>query len=108
MTENRTVEHPDGSLTYEQYFDWDSKQQGLVLSSFFYGYICTQLIGGFIASRIGGNVVLGLGIFTTSVLTLFSPLAARAGVGTFVGLRVLMGLAEGVTFPCMHEIWSKW
>lgn len=19
-----------------------------------------------------------------------------------------MGLAEGVTFPCMHEIWSKW
>lgn len=108
MTENRTVEHPDGSITYEQYFDWDSKQQGLVLSSFFYGYICTQLIGGFIASRIGGNVVLGLGIFTTSVLTLFSPLAAHAGVGTFIALRVLMGLAEGVTFPCMHEIWSKW
>lgn len=43
MTENRTIEHPDGSVTYEQYFDWDSKQQGLVLSSFFYGYILTQV-----------------------------------------------------------------
>lgn len=39
---------------------------------------------------------------------MFSPLAAHGGVGTFVALRVLMGLAEGVTFPCMHEIWSKW
>lgn len=51
---------------------------------------------------------MGLGIFATSVLTLFSPLAARAGVGWLIALRVLMGLAEGVTFPCMHEIWSKW
>lgn len=57
MTENRTVEHANGSVTFEQYFDWNSKQQGLVLSSFFYGYICTQFIGGYIASRIGGNVV---------------------------------------------------
>jgi MFS transporter, ACS family, solute carrier family 17 (sodium-dependent inorganic phosphate cotransporter), other len=51
---------------------------------------------------------LGLGILATAVLTLFSPLAAHGGVGTFVALRVLMGLAEGVTFPCMHEIWSRW
>lgn len=57
MTENRTIEHPDKSVTYEQFFDWNSKQQGIVLSSFFYGYICTQFIGGFLASRIGGNVV---------------------------------------------------
>lgn len=57
MTENRTIEHSNGSVSYEQYFDWDSKQQGIVLSSFFYGYICTQMIGGYVASRIGGNVV---------------------------------------------------
>lgn len=43
MTENRTVEHSDGTVTYEQYFDWDSKLQGLVQSSFFYGYFCTQV-----------------------------------------------------------------
>lgn len=43
MTENRTIQHEDGEDTYEQYFDWDSKQKGLILSSFFYGYICTQV-----------------------------------------------------------------
>lgn len=57
MTEIKTVEHANGSITYEQEFDWDSKQQGLVLSSFFYGYICTQMIGGYVANKIGGSVV---------------------------------------------------
>ena len=52
--------------------------------------------------------ILGLGIFITAVLTLLSPIAARAGLGTFVALRILMGLAEGFTFPCMHKIGSKW
>jgi len=41
----------------EQYFNWDSKEQGLVLSSFFYGYILTQLAGGFLAAKIGGHYV---------------------------------------------------
>lgn len=46
MTENRTVIHETENgtyTTYEQYFDWDSKAKGLVLSSFFYGYITTQV-----------------------------------------------------------------
>lgn len=108
MTENKTINLDDGTVTWRQHFDWDSKQQGIVLSSFFYGYICTQFIGGILAAKIGGHIVLGLGIFITAVLTLLSPLAAHAGLGTFVALRVLMGLAEGFTFPCMHQIWSKW
>lgn len=57
MTENRTVQHADGTVTYEQYFDWDSKQKGYILSSFFYGYLMTQVIGGVIAAKIGGNLV---------------------------------------------------
>lgn len=57
MTEKREVINEDGSISYEQHFDWDSKQQGLVLSSFFYGYACTQFIGGLMASKFGGHVV---------------------------------------------------
>lgn len=40
-----------------QGFNWNSKQQGLALSSFFYGYICTQFIGGVCANKIGGRRV---------------------------------------------------
>jgi MFS transporter, ACS family, solute carrier family 17 (sodium-dependent inorganic phosphate cotransporter), other len=57
MTENKTIIHDDGTETYEQEFPWDSKQKGYVLSSFFYGYLCTQIIGGVLAAKIGGNLV---------------------------------------------------
>jgi MFS transporter, ACS family, solute carrier family 17 (sodium-dependent inorganic phosphate cotransporter), other len=57
MTENRTIEHENGTKSYEQDFPWDSKQKGYILSSFFYGYLCTQVIGGVIAAKIGGNMV---------------------------------------------------
>lgn len=41
----------------EQYFDWNSKERGLILSSFFWGYIMTQFLGGLFGARIGGNKV---------------------------------------------------
>lgn len=57
MTENRTVVDENGHETWHQDFPWDSKQKGLILSSFFYGYIMTQFVGGFIGAKIGGNIV---------------------------------------------------
>lgn len=67
---------------------------GIVLSSFFYGYIITQLPGGFLALKCGGKNLFGLGILSTAVLTLLTPVAARASVGLLVALRVLIGLCE--------------
>jgi hypothetical protein len=57
MTENRTIEHDNGTVSYEQIFNWNSKEKGYVLSSFYYGYLCTQVIGGVIAAKVGGNIV---------------------------------------------------
>lgn len=41
-------------------------------------------------------------------MTLLTPLAANAGVGTLIAVRVIEGIAEGVTFPCIHAVWSRW
>lgn len=57
MTENRTMRYENGTEYYEQYFNWSSTEQGLILSSFFYGYILTQFLGGYYGSRLGGNWV---------------------------------------------------
>ena len=40
---------------------FDQKTKGLILSSFFYGYILTQVIGGYLALRFGGRIVLTTG-----------------------------------------------
>jgi MFS transporter, ACS family, solute carrier family 17 (sodium-dependent inorganic phosphate cotransporter), other len=57
LTENRTVYSSDGSVTYEQHFDWNSKERGVALGAFFYGYITTQFIGGYVASKFSGRLV---------------------------------------------------
>ena len=100
---NHTKPHINGDQ-----FDWDSKQQGLILGSFFYGYIITQIPGGFLAERYGGKWLYGMGTLCTAILTYLTPFAAKAGTGYFIAIRVLEGLGEGVTFPAMHAMIAKW
>lgn len=65
-----------------------------MLSSFFYGYIITQLPGGYLALKFGGKNLFGLGILSTAVFTLLTPVAARTSVAVLVALRILIGLCE--------------
>nr|CAG4645485.1 EOG090X04X8 [Lynceus sp. MCZ IZ 141354] len=107
MTANRT-ETVNGTTTYVQEFTWNSKEQGLVLGSFFYGYIVTQIPGGWLAPRLGASRLYCLGIFATALLTIFTPLIATTGLIPLVATRIIEGLFEGVTFPAMHSLWSNW
>ena len=77
-----------------QDFPWSSKEQGMLLSSFFYGYIFTQLPGGWLAPRIGAARLYGLGILSTAVLTLLTPTIANAGLYPLIAIRVLEGIFE--------------
>ncbi|ENN75168.1 hypothetical protein YQE_08281, partial [Dendroctonus ponderosae] len=89
-------------------FDWSSELQGYILSSFFYGYISTQFIGGIFASRIGGKTLFGLGVIVTAVLTIITPWLTEVNVYLLIAVRVIEGVFEGVTYPCIHTVWSKW
>lgn len=89
-------------------FEWDQYTQGIILGSFFYGYVITQLPGGRIAEVLGAKWMFGLGIFLTAVLTLFIPIASRAHYGALIAIRVLQGLGEGVTYPAMHTMLAYW
>ena len=70
---------------------------GWVLGAFFYGYLITQIPGGWLAERYGGKMVYGIGIVMTSVLTLFTPLAAETNVWLLVAVRVAEGFFEVLT-----------
>lgn len=92
----------DGELT------WSKDVQGLVLGSFFWGYITTQFLGGALSLRIGSSVILGGALLVASVATLLLPTAARLHYGALLGLRVLMGMCQGVVFPATHTLFSRW
>ncbi|KAF8789845.1 putative inorganic phosphate cotransporter like protein [Argiope bruennichi] len=59
----------------EQY-NWDSKAQGIILGSFFYGYILTQLPGGILSERFGGKWLYGGGCLVTAVFLSSIPCAS--------------------------------
>jgi len=91
-----------------EFDDWDEGKQSIILASFFYGYIVTQIPGGILAKRYGGKLLYGLGGVCTSVFTLLTPLAARLDWKCLVAVRIIEGLGEGVTFPAMNSLFSDW
>ncbi|KAK6765892.1 hypothetical protein RB195_025672 [Necator americanus] len=100
---NGTNVHIEG-----EFREWSTVTQGVVLGSFFYGYILTQIPGGFLAHNYGGKNVFLCGIFGTAVFTLLTPPLAKIGYGVLVFARFAEGLFEGVTYPAMHVMWSHW
>jgi len=89
-------------------FDWNKETQGIILGAFFWGYLVTQIPGGWLAQRFGGKRVFGYFMLLASVATILSPLGARYSPYILITLRVVNGLGQGVAFPAMHVIWSKW
>lgn len=120
-------------LPMSEQYGWDKAFQGVILSSFFFGYALTQLLGGTLADRYGGKAVLAFGVSAWSVFTFLTPQAAaggewhgllpspflplpllgrtvdpaRAGATTLLACRVLMGVGEGVAFPSIHSLIAR-
>jgi len=76
--------------------------KGLLLSSFFYGYIVTQIPGGWLATRLGGNRVFGAGIAATALFTLLTPPLTYVSVYLLLAVRVVEGLFE-VSEPNLYK-----
>ncbi|XP_048215834.1 vesicular glutamate transporter 2 isoform X4 [Perognathus longimembris pacificus] len=108
MVNNSTI-HRGGKVIKEKAkFNWDPETVGMIHGSFFWGYIITQIPGGYIASRLAANRVFGAAILLTSTLNMLIPSAAKVHYGCVIFVRILQGLVEGVTYPACHGIWSKW
>ncbi|XP_067632690.1 putative inorganic phosphate cotransporter isoform X2 [Eurosta solidaginis] len=90
-------------------YEWDEGTKSYVLSSFFWGYIVTQIPGGHIAQKYGAKTLLLIGITLCSLLTILTPLAIKTGGWKLLfGLRVLQGLLQGSVHPATHAMLAKW
>jgi ACS family sodium-dependent inorganic phosphate cotransporter len=87
---------------------WSLATQGTVLSSFFVGYLLLQIVGGRLADRFGGKVVLGVGVLVWSLFTVLTPPAAYLGLGVLIAARIGMGMGEAVTFPSIYSLYGRW
>ncbi|KAI4306631.1 hypothetical protein L6164_029892 [Bauhinia variegata] len=89
-------------------YNWNPSTVGLIQSSFFWGYLLTQIAGGIWADTVGGKQVLGFGVIWWSIATVLTPVAAKLGLPFLLVVRAFMGIGEGVAMPAMNNILSKW
>ncbi|XP_055836974.1 putative inorganic phosphate cotransporter [Episyrphus balteatus] len=90
-------------------FLWDEKIKSMVLSSFFCGYVFTQVPSGQMAQKYGGHKILFWGIFICSILNILTPICAKLGGWHLVcALRLVQGLCQGCVLPTTHTLLSKW
>ncbi|XP_070568588.1 vesicular glutamate transporter 2.1-like isoform X2 [Ptychodera flava] len=108
MVNNNTVHTNGKSQMHVREFDWSPEIVGLMHGSFFWGYIVTQIPGGYLASKFPANRIFGSAIFITSFLNLLIPASCKVHYGMVIAVRVIQGLVEGVTYPACHGMWSRW
>ncbi|XP_017360690.1 probable small intestine urate exporter isoform X3 [Cebus imitator] len=89
-------------------YDWSPEIQGIILSSLNYGSFLAPIPSGYVAGIFGAKYVVGAGLFISSVLTLFIPLAANAGVALLIVLRIVQGIAQVTVLTGQYSIWVKW
>lgn len=93
---------------------WSKTDSGTVLSSFFWGYTLTQVLGGYFSDKFGGQRVIFLAAIGWSLITFWMPniiyLAPKAktyAISFVVTIRIINGAFQGVHFPSMISVTSQ-
>ncbi|NDE00362.1 MAG: MFS transporter [Gammaproteobacteria bacterium] len=86
----------------QQEFALSPERLGVLLSAFYFTYVAAMVPAGWLAERYGARQVLAVGLVIWSLATFASGFAA-----SFIALlllRLLLGLGESVSFPCMSRL----
>lgn len=61
-------------------FDWSEELQGIILSSFFWGYLASNIPGILLIQKTSAKSVLGFGVLACGFLNLLTPISVQYGM----------------------------
>ena len=96
------------AIAMQQELGWTESLKGLVLSSFFAGYLLLQVVSGSLANRFGGRRVLGVAVIWWSLFTILTPIAARISLPALLAARIALGIGEAAVFPGSINMVGRW
>lgn len=106
---NESFNDDGEGVSIEGVYEWSESLQGIILSSFYWGYIITHVPGGMLVEKFGGKLTLLAGIAATSVLTCLTPLSITMGGASLLIInRVVMGLCQGFIYASVFGLLSTW
>ncbi|KAH7279581.1 hypothetical protein KP509_37G025200 [Ceratopteris richardii] len=90
----------------------DERTKGYILSAFFYGYVLSQIPGGWAAQRIGPRPVLLVSFLIWSLVCGLTPTADANSSSwapyLLATARFTIGVAQGLVFPSIHTLLAQW
>lgn len=93
---------------------WSKSNAGTILSSFFWGYTLTQLVGGYLSDKYGGERVIFIASIFWSIITIAMPniielstVFSSFSFAFIVAVRVLHGASQGFHFASMISVTSQ-
>lgn len=89
-------------------FDWDSSIKSWILSSFYWMYVISQVVGGVATQYFGTKAVFGWSQLATALGSLCIPVAASTSWKLLILVRSVQGFASGLTWPAMYSIVGAW
>ncbi|EDW56842.1 GM15957 [Drosophila sechellia] len=90
-------------------YDWNEMERSYILSSFFWGYILTQFMGGWLCRRYGARITMFVSTIGSALLVVLIPWCVSwGGWQAYCGIRMSMGLFQGFLFPCIHAHLANW
>lgn len=101
----------DNNLTgtiNEKHFDWNQREQGTILGSYYYTYATIQIFAGLLADKFNVVHLLALSQVIATLCTFAIPVAASYSIYHLVAVRMTMGLVHGVTWPCLYNLIENW
>lgn len=72
-------------------YRWTNYEQNLLLSAYFCGYVGPNLIGGMMAERFGGRILVFFVFLLSAIITALSPLAASVNFNYLFCARLALG-----------------
>jgi len=95
------------AVTMQTALDWSESKKGLVLSSFFVGYMLMQIVGGWLANIFGGKRILIASLVLCSLCTVLTPIAAHISFVFLIVVRIGLGLTEAPINPSVYNIFGQ-
>lgn len=89
-------------------YEWSTTVKSIILSSFYWCYVLSQVVGGIATQYFGTKKVFGWSQFTTALCSLCIPWAADVHYGLLITMRSIQGFASGLTWPAMYAIVGYW
>ncbi|HEX2523200.1 MAG TPA: MFS transporter [Terriglobia bacterium] len=96
-------------------FGLSEPQMGAIFTAFLISYACMNLPGGYLADRFGPRLILTLVGLGAGLFTSLTALAAKPGLGVYLGIvpaffliRLAMGFCTGPLYPTCARTMGNW